>query len=77
MLSVQKFFDPVRMLSMQYTVMQRAMAAGHRIFEVLDVPITIVDKPDGEEITDVDPTIEFDHVNFGYAPDRPVLRTYP
>ncbi len=48
-LSVQRFFEPVRMLSMQYTVMQRAMAAGHRIFEVLDVPVTIVDKPDAVE----------------------------
>ena len=27
---VQRFFDPVRMLSMQYTIMQRAMAAGHQ-----------------------------------------------
>jgi ATP-binding cassette subfamily B protein len=40
-LFVQRFFEPVRMLSMQYTVMQRAMAAGARIFEVLDVPIAI------------------------------------
>ena len=44
-LSVQRFFEPVRLLSMQYTVMQRAMAAGHRIFEVLDVPVTIADSP--------------------------------
>ena len=45
-LYVQRFFEPVRMLSMQYTIMQRAMAAGHRIFEVIDVPVTIADKPD-------------------------------
>ena len=45
-LSVQRFFEPVRLLSMQYTVMQRAMAAGHRIFEVLDVPVTVSDSPD-------------------------------
>ena len=41
----QRFFEPVRMLSMQYTALQRAMAAGYRIFEVLDVPTTITDKP--------------------------------
>ncbi|MET0273103.1 MAG: ABC transporter ATP-binding protein, partial [Phenylobacterium sp.] len=40
-LYVQRFFEPVRMLSLQYTIMQRAMAAGHRIFEVLDAPVTI------------------------------------
>jgi ATP-binding cassette subfamily B protein len=71
---VQRFFEPVRMLSMQYTAFQRAMAAGYRVFEVLDVPVTITNKPDAEELTDETPTIEFDHVTFGYDPARPVLR---
>jgi len=70
---VQRFFEPVRMLSMQYTVMQRAMAAGHRIFEMLDVPVTIVNKPDAVELADADPTVELNHVTFGYDPARPVL----
>ena len=73
-LSVQRFFEPVRLLSMQYTVMQRAMAAGHRIFEVLDVPVTIADRPGARTLMDAEATIELDHVTFGYAPDRPVLR---
>ncbi|HEY9217725.1 MAG TPA: ABC transporter ATP-binding protein [Phenylobacterium sp.] len=72
-LYVQRFFDPVRMLSMQYTIMQRAMAAGHRIFEVLDVPVTIKDKPDAIEIKEIEPTVEFRNVTFGYDPKRPVL----
>jgi len=71
---VQRFFEPVRMLSMQYTAFQRAMAAGYRVFEVLDVPVTITNKPDAEELTDETPTIEFDHVTFGYDPARPVLK---
>ena len=70
---VQRFFDPVRMLSMQYTVMQRAMAAGHRIFEVLDVPITIRDKEGAVALADFAPTVEFRNVTFGYDPARPVL----
>jgi len=70
---VQRFFDPVRMLSMQYTIMQRAMAAGHRIFEVLDVPVTIVDKAGAEPLADFEPTVEFRDVTFGYDPARPVL----
>ena len=72
-LYVQQFFDPVRLLSMQYTVMQRAMAAGYRIFEVLDVPVTISDKPGAITLKDVESTIELEHVTFGYAPDRPIL----
>jgi ATP-binding cassette subfamily B protein len=71
---VQRFFQPVQMLSMQYTAMQRAMAAGYRVFEVLDVPVTLIDKPDAIELKDAEPTIELEHVTFGYYPDRPVLR---
>lgn len=70
---VQRFFDPVRMLSMQYTIMQRAMAAGHRIFEVLDVEVTIRDKPGAEPLKDAPATVEFKNVTFGYDPARPVL----
>ena len=70
---VQKFFDPVRMLSMQYTIMQRAMAAAHRIFEVLDVPVTIADRPDAQVLAVEAPTVEFRHVTFGYDPARPIL----
>lgn len=70
---VQRFFDPVRMLSMQYTIMQRAMAAGHRIFEVLDVKVAITDKPDAQPLADAPATVEFKNVTFGYDPARPVL----
>ncbi|WP_411288985.1 ABC transporter ATP-binding protein [Phenylobacterium sp.] len=70
---VQRFFDPVRMLSMQYTVMQRAMAGAYRIFEVLDVPVSIRDKPDAVALATLEPTVEFRHVTFGYDPARPVL----
>ena len=70
---VQRFFDPVRMLSMQYTIMQRAMAAGHRIFEVLDVKIAIQDKPGAIPLKDAPATVEFRNVTFGYDPERPVL----
>ena len=72
-LYVNRFFEPVRMLSMQYTIMQRAMAAGHRIFEVIDVKITISDKPDAVDLKDVPATVEFRNVTFGYDPARPIL----
>ena len=70
---VQRFFDPIRTLSQQYTVMQRAMAGGQRIFEVLDVPIDIADMPGAIELTADRAAIEFEHVTFGYRPGRPVL----
>ena len=71
---VQRFFDPIRSLTQQYTVSQRAMASGHRIFEVLDVPVDVVDKPGAEELGEIDGSIEFRNVTFGYIEGLPVLK---
>jgi ATP-binding cassette subfamily B multidrug efflux pump len=72
-LYVQRFFDPIRSLTMQYSVMQRAMASGQRIFEVLDVPIDVRDKAEAKELERIDASIEFRQVTFGYYPKQPVL----
>ncbi|KRA42285.1 ABC transporter ATP-binding protein [Devosia sp. Root635] len=72
---IQRFFDPIRSLTMQYSIMQRAMTSGRRITEVLDIPASINDKPDAVALTpDMDGSVEFKDVVFGYAADRPVLR---
>jgi ATP-binding cassette, subfamily B, multidrug efflux pump len=74
---VQRLFDPIRNVSMQYTMMQRAVAAGHRIMEVLDVPVAIADRPDAVPLDAAGPfeaSIEFRRVTFGYAADLPVLQ---
>lgn len=70
---VQRFFDPIRSLTIQYSVMQRAMASGQRIFEVLEVPITIAAKPDAKAPDQIDGAIAFENVTFGYVRNQPVL----
>ena len=71
---VQRFFDPIRSLTLQYSFMQRAMVSGQRILEVLDVPIAVEDKADAIELTECEGSIEFENVTFGYVKDQPVLR---
>jgi ATP-binding cassette subfamily B protein len=70
---VQRFFDPILELSMQYTELQRAMASGARIFELLDVRPDIQDRPGAVELPPVKGEIRFENVNFGYEPDKDVL----
>ena len=72
---IQRFFDPIRSLTMQYSIMQRAMTSGRRITEVLDLPTVIEDKPDAVTLTgEMDGSVEFRDVVFGYDPKRPVLK---
>ena len=73
-LFVQRFFDPIRSLTMHYNVLQRAMASGERIFEVIDVPVAIKDKPNAIELDEIDGSIKFEDVTFGYLTDQPILK---
>ena len=75
-LLVQGFFEPVRTLTMQYTQLQRAMAGGERIFEVLDTEPEIQDAPDAIELEDVRGAVEFQNVTHEYVEGIPVLRDF-
>jgi ATP-binding cassette subfamily B multidrug efflux pump len=91
-----KFFAPIRDLSTKYTIMQQAMAAAERVFQLLDTkemdaggnnPGTLggfqtsrdglaraeTALPHAITAPGPGPLIEFEHVTFGYRPDRPVL----
>ncbi len=70
---VQRFFDPIRSLTIQYSVMQRAMASGKRIFEVLDVPLAINYDPNAIDPEKIEGSVEFREVTFSYIENQPVL----
>jgi ATP-binding cassette subfamily B protein len=62
----QRFFRPIQDLSEKYNILQSAMAAGERVFKLLDTKIEITSpavakKPQGPG------RIEFDHVWFAYG----------
>ncbi|MGI9523776.1 MAG: ABC transporter ATP-binding protein [Hyphomicrobiaceae bacterium] len=72
---IQRFFDPIRSLTMQYSVMQRAMASGQRLIEVLDVDVDVEDAPNATILgSDADGSVELRDVTFGYNSEQPVLR---
>src|ERR1700726_2017009 len=61
----QRFFRPIQDLSEKYNILQSAMAAGERVFKLLDTKIdvtsaAIAKRPQGPG------QIEFDHVWFAY-----------
>jgi ABC-type multidrug transport system fused ATPase/permease subunit len=73
LLYVQRFFDPILELSMQYTELQRAMASGSRIFELMDIKPDILDAPDAVELPPVKGEVSFKDVYFAYEPGKYVL----
>ncbi len=73
-LYIQRFFEPVLNLTMQYGSLQRAMASGSRIFELMDVEPEIVDRPDSTSVETVAGDVRFEEVGFHYVEDEPVLQ---
>jgi ABC-type multidrug transport system fused ATPase/permease subunit len=64
---------PLRSLGMWIGQAQRATAAGERIFEVLDEPEGVEDRPGAGVLPPGPGEIRFERVSFGYAPERYVL----
>jgi ATP-binding cassette, subfamily B, bacterial len=64
---------PLRMLGMWIGQAQRAVAAGERIFEVLDEPEEVSDRTDAAPLPPGPGEVTFEAVSFGYDPERPVL----
>ena len=63
---------PLRMLGMWIGQAQRAIAAGERIFEILDEPEEIADRPQAARLGP-GPVTWLRNVTFGYDRARPVL----
>ena len=71
---IQRFFEPIRHLTMQYSQFQRAMAAGVRLFEMIDLEPEVNDLPNASSMPTVQGNIEFKDVSFHYVEGVEVLQ---
>jgi ATP-binding cassette subfamily B protein len=65
--------QPLRALGMWVGQSQRATAAGERIFQIVDEPEEIADRPAARPLPPGGGEIRFEHVSFEYLEGRPVL----
>ncbi|HEX3254461.1 MAG TPA: ABC transporter ATP-binding protein, partial [Gaiellaceae bacterium] len=72
-LYVTMLIMPLRMLGMWIGQSQRATASGERIFQILDEPEEIAERPDAQELPPGPGRVDFESVSFGYDPERLVL----
>lgn len=68
-----RFFDPVNQLVGFYDTIQRGLAASQRVFDFLDIPPEVRENPGAQPVRFTRGEVRFEHVTFGYKPDRPVL----
>jgi subfamily B ATP-binding cassette protein MsbA len=68
-----KFFKPVQDLAKMTNAVAATNVGLERIRSILDIGVTIPERPDAREPQPFKGAITFDHVTFSYKPDVPVL----
>lgn len=68
-------YAPLKRLTRVNNQLQQALAAAERVFDVLDEPVGVLDKPDSLTVERLRGSIVFDNVNFSYE-DDPVLQDF-
>ena len=69
----QKFFQPIRDLADKFNILQTAMAAGERVFSLLDTDESLP-LYDTQEVKPLEGKIEFRNIWFAYQNEEWVLR---
>ena len=67
------FWDPIQNLAGFYNKLITNLSAAERIFEILDTPAEVADKPGVTELPPIKGEVTFDHVSFAYEGDLDVL----
>ena len=61
-----QLLGPIRMLGWQVSMVQRTIASGERIFEILDTQADVRDKPGAKPIGEIEGRVTFENVSFAY-----------
>ncbi|MES2788678.1 MAG: DUF1854 domain-containing protein [Planctomycetota bacterium] len=67
------FYAPLTTLSEGATWISSFLAASHRIFELLDTPVTVEEPATPQSAEQLKGHIKFDHVSFSYDDQKPAL----
>ncbi|TVP55764.1 MAG: ABC transporter ATP-binding protein [Gemmatimonadales bacterium] len=68
-----KLYSPVKYLGKMPAIIQPGIVAAGRVFEFLDAPIEIRERPGAREFEGVRDRIDFEDVSFSYRHGEPVL----
>ena len=72
-LYLNRFFQPIQLLVQQYNTFQQGQASVFKLRDLVGTEPEVNDAPDAVDLPPIDGEITFDHVTFGYDPDRPVV----
>lgn len=69
----RQFNHPIQQVSQIVNVLQAAVAAAERVFEILEEPEQVPDPKDPLVIENPEGRVDFDHISFRYVPEKPLI----
>jgi subfamily B ATP-binding cassette protein MsbA len=75
-LGAYAIYNPLKRLNKFNLVLQQAVVAASRVYEVIDAPVAVRERADARPLTEIGSGIRFENVGFAYHPDRWVLRGF-
>lgn len=73
-LYIDQFFFPIRMLAQRYNTFQATMAAGEKIFRLMDTEVDVHDSAKAVDLPPIGGHVCFEDVTFSYDGQTEVLR---
>jgi ATP-binding cassette subfamily B protein len=70
---LSSFYDPLNTITHMASTLRVSAASADRVIEVLDEPLDVIDDQNAIDV-DAIGRIAYEHVTFGYEPDRPAVR---
>ncbi|BCH25854.1 ABCB family ABC transporter ATP-binding protein/permease [Mesorhizobium sp. L-8-3] len=65
---------PLNFIGFIYREIRQALTDIEQMFDLLDVPQEVTDRPDAKPLSVIQGTVEFRDVHFAYDPERPILK---
>jgi len=72
-LYLNRFFQPIQLLVQQYNTYQQGQASVNKLRDLVDTEPEVREAPDAIELPPIEGEVVFEHLSFGYDPDRLVI----
>jgi len=73
---VRQFTQPIIQVANISNILQQTTAAAERVFTFLEKPEEVLENTTDFDLKTVAGSVDFEHVSFGYNPDKPVIKDF-
>jgi ATP-binding cassette, subfamily B, bacterial len=76
LIAIALLIDPIAMTTSNFNEIKQAEASVDRVFELFQIPVTIIERPNAIELPRIIGKIDYQHVSFGYTDDKQILSSF-